>query len=385
MEPAEKPKSTPEHVLIAVDSQIPRPASRRRLLHSKTKARFVEFNLPASSSPKQTTVSQNPQNPSAGDSDSDDEDGPNKYHEETSDSEEDERRKRLLTFRTVIQWAAVVVLSAALVLSRVLLPLSHQTLWGLTVWKWCLTLLVLFCGRLFAGWVVTFVVCLIELNFMLREKVLYFIYGLRRGVQNCIWLSFVLLTWMLLFDADVKASYPRYHRILDKITRLLIAILVGSFIWLVKIVVVKMMALSFHVSTFFDRMKESVFHQHILDTLSRKPQAKISREETMPKSKPMGRSVSMPVKSVMASMSSKRKEGKIDMERLRQLSKGSASAWGMRDLISHVMSKGLSTALDEALEKTDKKRGKEGEIKSEYEAKQAARRIFDKVDTNRNK
>ena len=68
---------------------------------------------------------------------------------------------------------------------------------------------------------------------------------------------------------------PNFHqahpKFLKKVFRFLIAIFVGATIWLLKILVVKVLASSFHVATFFDRMKESVFHHYILDALSGPP------------------------------------------------------------------------------------------------------------------
>lgn len=41
-------------------------------------------------------------------------------------------------------------------------------------------------------------VILIEYNFLLKKRILYFIFGLRRPVKNNLWLGFVLLTWSLV-------------------------------------------------------------------------------------------------------------------------------------------------------------------------------------------
>lgn len=41
-------------------------------------------------------------------------------------------------------------------------------------------------------------VIMIEYNFLLKKRILYFIFGLRRPVKNNLWLGFVLLTWSLV-------------------------------------------------------------------------------------------------------------------------------------------------------------------------------------------
>ncbi|XVE57320.1 hypothetical protein DITRI_Ditri04bG0081700 [Diplodiscus trichospermus] len=176
---------------------------------------------------------------------------------------------------------------------------------------------------------------------MLREKVLYFVYGLRRSIQNCIWLGLVLL----------------------------------AYTWLIKIVLVKMLASSFHVATYFDRMKESVFHHYILDTLSGPPMD----EQVNELSHSLSEYKSLPSNWKLRKWNEASKElgsRKIDMEKLRKLSlERPASAWSVKRLVSYVMSSGLST-----ISKTVDDFGQaESEITSEWEARNTAQRIFKNV------
>ncbi|XP_058106250.1 mechanosensitive ion channel protein 10-like [Magnolia sinica] len=334
----------------------------RLLSHSKAKARFGELNDPHPLKPAPVSEDHPPESES---------------EDERDATVKDGRKKHKINIRAIVEWAAFIVITACLVSSLTVTSLRDRKHWGLELWKWCLTVLVIFCGRLVSSWLVRFGVYLIERSFMLREKVLYFVYGLQRGVQICVWISLVLLAWTLIFDPEVEVS-SRSRRLLKKVTRVLIAALVGSIIWLVKIVLVKMLASSFHVSTFFDRMKESVFHQYILETLSGEPLGEVSRSPSQTKS--MRRSKTLPARLSM------RRDGKdgrdemvIDMEQLRKLSEGNPSTWGMKRLMSHVMSTGLSTiskTVDETMEDSS---GKEGEISSEWEARQEGKRIFQRV------
>ncbi|KAF7128033.1 hypothetical protein RHSIM_Rhsim11G0025700 [Rhododendron simsii] len=163
----------------------------------------------------------------------------------------------------------------------------------------------------------------------------------------------------------------------------LVAVLVGATIWLIKIILVKVLASSFHVSTYFDRMKESVFHHYILDTLSGPPDddgmvAQRQNHHLLMASK------SLPVKlmkmkksNVLINSKSKRfGSRRLDMEKLRKLSLDrSASAWNVKRLVSYVRSFGLST-----ISTTVDEFGKaESEITSEWEARTTAKRIFKNV------
>lgn len=238
--------------------------------------------------------------------------------------------------------------------------------------------MVTFSGRLVSGWLVAVTVFVIEQNFMLREKVLYFIYGLRKSIRNCIWLALVLFSyWTVVFDNVQKKN----HKFLNKVFQALVAVLVGAIIWLVKIVLVKMLASSFHVATYFDRMKESVFHHYILDTLSWPPMEENEKEDTWQRlkgSKSMPEKWNKGGKAMMMETKKLEKLGsrRIDMEKLRKLSmESTASAWSVKRLVNYVRSSGLSTIS----RSVDVFGNAESEINSEWEARSCAQRIFKNV------
>lgn len=174
------------------------------------------------------------------------------------------------------------------------------------------------------------------------------------------------------------------NKVLKKFFRFLVAILIDATIWLLKIVVVKAMASSFHVAAFFERMKESVFHHYVLDTLSGPP---LDEEEMdLPSKKQLQASKSMPATmrnkkpQLMKSRSARKGDGprRVDIEKLKKLSMdGRKSAWSIKRLVNYVRSSGLSTiskTVDEFATNSN-----EEEIHSEWEARSAAQRIFKNV------
>ncbi|XP_024042028.1 mechanosensitive ion channel protein 10 [Citrus clementina] len=351
----------------------------RGLSFSKPKARFAEPNhlLP----PKTIIESDEhqPLNPHEDPSSSSDDD--DEWFENIGGDGEDEtqakyrkRKERKINKRALIEWTLFLIIMTCLVCSLTLRSLQHKLQWGLELWKWCLMILVLFCGRLVSGWVVGFLVFLIERNFMLREKVLYFVYGLRKSFQNCAWLGFALVSWMILFP-----NVHKHNPVLKKNFRALVAVLIGATIWLLKIVLVKVLASSFHVTTFFDRMKESVFHHFILDALSGPPLDETEMEK--PPLNGFHASKSLPARLrnrdvIGRTVSKKFGSRRIDMERLKKLSlHRRATAWSVKRLVKYVRSSGLST-----ISKTvDEFEAAESEINSEWEARTTAQRIFKHV------
>ncbi|KAK9164617.1 hypothetical protein Syun_005519 [Stephania yunnanensis] len=315
-----------------------------------------------------------------------------------------ELKKANLSSLTVLQWLSLVLILAGLICSLTIKFLNKRKLWDLPLWKWELMILVLICGRLVSGWGVRLVVFFVERNFLLRKKVLYFVYGLRKAVQNCLWLGLVLIAWHHIFDKKVEREVK--NKFLLYITKILICLLVGTLVWLVKTLLVKVLASSFHVSTYFDRIQESLFNQYVIETLSGPPLIEIEnqREEEErvldevqklqnagakmpsdlkatalpnPKSgKVMGSGLQRSPRIVRSFRSSgamsKQPDDAISIDRLHKLNQKNISAWNMKRMIN-IVRYGVLSTLDERIQ--DSAHDKT-QIRSEAEAKAAAKKIF---------
>ncbi|CAM8945284.1 unnamed protein product [Rhodiola kirilowii] len=328
----------------------------------------------------------------------------------------DEYKKFKFGLVTMAEWISLILIIAALVCSLTIHALRPKTLWNLKLWKWEVLVLVLICGRLVSGWVMRVVVFLIMRNFLLRKRVLYFVYGLRKAVQNCLWLGLVLLTWHFLFDKRLQREID--SKPLDYVTKVLVCFLIGTLIWLVKTLMVKVVASGYHVSTFFDRIQESLFNQYVIETLSGPPlvEMKHAQEEeqrlaedmqrlqnagaNIPpelkasafmtnKSAQIGKSGGMDrtpkVKSHMFSGATpKKQDDGIPIDHLHRLNPKNVSAWNMKRLMN-IVRHGSLTTLDEQLLDATQEDEKQMQIKSEIEAKAAAKKIFQNVAKPRSK
>ncbi|XP_010536156.1 PREDICTED: mechanosensitive ion channel protein 10-like [Tarenaya hassleriana] len=284
-----------------------------------------------------------------------------------------EKRGRVSTL-ALIEMFVFVSMAGMLVASLTADMLKKKSVWGLEVWKWCVLAMVTFCGMLVTNWFMHFVVFLIEKNFLLRRKVLYFVHGLKKSVQVFIWLSLVLLTWVLLFNTGVKRS-RKATKVLNIISWTLVSILIGAFLWLVKTLLLKILASNFNVNNFFDRIQESIFHQYVLQTLSGPPL--IEEAERVGREPSTGRLSFTSVKK-----GTKVKEKKvIDMGKFHKIKQEKVSAWTMRILVEAVRTSGLST-ISNTLDETTYADGQEHsdkEITSEMEAVAAAYDVFKNV------
>lgn len=286
-------------------------------------------------------------------------------------------KRNRVTLKTVIEVVLFVFIMVLLISSLTVEKLINTTIWGLSVWKWCLLVLVTFCGLLVSYWFVNMFVFLIELNFLLKKKVLYFVHGLKKSLQVLIWLGLVLLTWVLLIINHGVQRSKLTTRILDGVTWTLVSLLIGAFLWFLKTLSLKILASSFHVKSFFDRIQESLFHQYVLQVLSGRPM--IEEAERVGRSPSSGR---FSFRSTNAKGNKvKKKEVNIDVAKLHKMKQDKVSTWTMKILVDAVTNSRLSTisnVLDETfynggIEQTD------NEITNEMEAIAAAFHIFRNV------
>ncbi|XP_073127119.1 mechanosensitive ion channel protein 8-like [Henckelia pumila] len=313
---------------------------------------------------------------------------------------------------TVAQWISLILLVTALVCTLAVSKWKRKNMRGLSLWKWELLVLVLICGRLVSGWGIRIVVFFIERNFFMRKRILYFVYGVRKAVQNCIWLGLVLISWHYMLDQKIEKG----NKFLQYVNKLMVCLLVGTLLWLVKTLMVKVLASSFHVSTFFNRIQESLFNQYVIETLSGPPLVEIRNHQeeedrtlvevwrhhnagaTLPPD--LRPPVFQPMKSekfvgttpggfptratkgasdkISGTLPKNQDDQGISIDHLHRLNNKNISAWNMKRLINRVKNGVLST-LDEQV--MDTSRGDEAttQIRSECEAKVAARKIFQNV------
>lgn len=325
----------------------------------------------------------------------------------------DDFKKAKLDALTLLQWISLFTIISILVCTLKIPGWKRAEFRGLELWKWEVLVLVLICGRLVSGWAIRIIVFFIERNFMLRKRVLYFVYGLRKAVQNCIWLGLVLIAWQCFFDHKIEGN----NEFLWFINKLMWCIVTATLLWLLKTLMVKVLASSFHVSTFFDRIQDSLFNQYVIEMLSGPPLIESQNnqdeeERTMieiSKLQNAGATLPPDLRSAIPSpaaksgrgfqapgrpeskkfsgaltSSSNGKEETITIDHLHKLNPKNISAWNMKRLMN-VVRHGSLVTLDEQIEDLTDEDESTKQIKSEHEAKLAARKIFKNVARPRSK
>lgn len=333
----------------------------------------------------------------------------------------DEFKKAKVNALTLAQWASLVIIVTALICTLSFARLKEIRLRGLRLWKWEVMILVLICGRLVSGWAIRVAVFCIERNFVLRKRLLYFVYGVRKAVQNCIWLGLVLIAWHSMLDRRVEGN----NEFLQVVNKMMVCMLIGIMLWLVKTLMVKVLASSFHVSKFFDRIQESLFNQYIIETLSGPPWIEIQRQREEEERilaevrKLQSAGAKLPPELRAAAAFKRIKSSNLDgggggggggsstrisgvicrgsageeqnngqgagagasitIDHLHKLNPRNVSAWSMKKLVK-IVRHGVLSTLDEQIHCTAQDyNDSANQIRSEYEAKIAARKIFRNV------
>ncbi|CAN7005774.1 unnamed protein product [Brassica rapa subsp. trilocularis] len=298
--------------------------------------------------------------------------------EETDENEEIYEKVKLHRVKrggmkplALLEFLLFLVILCTLVVSLTIDKVKEHSIWGLEVWKWCVLVMVTFSGMLVTNWFMHLAVFIIEKNYLLRKKVLYFVHGLKKNVQVFIWFSLVLVAWVFLFDHDEKRS-RKATKFLDFITWTIVSLLVGSIIFLVKTFALKILASKFNVRNFFERIQESVFHQYVLQTLSGPP--------LIEEAESVGRVPSTGHLSFTSTKNGTVKGKKVlDMGKVHKMKQEKVSAWTMRVLIEAVGASGLSTISNTLDECSNQKEKADKEITNEMEAVAAAYDIFNNV------
>ncbi|KAH9604420.1 hypothetical protein KSS87_008513 [Heliosperma pusillum] len=269
-----------------------------------------------------------------------------------------------------VEWMIFIVLIGSIVASLTIRPLQDISLWSLEIWKWCFLVLVVISGQLVTKWFMNIFVYLVERNFLLRKKVLYFIYGLKRSIQIFLWLVLILVAWILFFERSRGSNRSKKgNEVLQHMTMAIAGCVVGAGIWIVKTLLIKLVALSFHVKRFFDRIQVSIFYQYVLQTLSGPPLMEMADETfTKPRNELSFESMTKG-KGV--------KEEVINVQKLHKISQEQVSAWTMRGLVNVIRRSKLSTVSSNLDSSKDYETGEHSkQITSEWEAKIAAEKIF---------
>ncbi|KAH7365103.1 hypothetical protein KP509_18G009100 [Ceratopteris richardii] len=312
-----------------------------------------------------------------------------------------------------VQWIALVLL-VTLLICTVEIRALHKEFLGLDVWRWLALAVVIMCGHLISGFFMKLLEMLIEKHYVLKKRVLYFVYGLRRAVKNCLWLALVIAVWESIFGGLEHTTSVKI------LTKTLWCLFTAAVSWMVKVLAVKVAANSFHRKAYFDRIQECVFNQYLLEVLSAPPSmagitdagsrqddfSKLSKSQAQEQNAQKFTTLTQRTRRVSKQVSidapayttvevedypasplsapdtpGRQKKTQVPLiarspipigqEKLQELTSDTVSVWTLRRLMKLIRKTNIATYSSIISAEKD-----EGEISSEAQAKAAAKKIF---------
>nr|XP_043615854.1 mechanosensitive ion channel protein 9-like [Erigeron canadensis] len=229
-----------------------------------------------------------------------------------------------------VKYISIFSITIVLILIKTIDKLENIDIWIFELWEWCVLILAILCGRFLSTWCINAILLLIETQFLLKKKVMYYVHSLRKSVGVFIWFGLILLTWGLLINRGVGKLRNKSKLIVKYITRGLAATLVVAGLWILRTLLVKIINSSIYVSRYFYRIQYDLFNYYILLILSGPPL--------------MGGSESINGCNLPSTRfsSTKEEEGEqeaemvIDMLELQNLDPNNISVWTMMGLIKAV-------------------------------------------------
>ncbi|GLT59050.1 hypothetical protein SLA2020_318940 [Shorea laevis] len=177
-----------------------------------------------------------------------------------------------------VEWMMIFidVVVCVLFLGGLIASLIHQgsknhEIWGLELWKWFVLALVIVGGRRIMKLTEDSVVCLIRKVFFLLKcevRYSYYIYSLGKYVRVFLWFGLVLLTCYFLFKSSKVKRSKLDSNVQKYIMRSLATCVIGGFLWVLKTLLVNILTPPFQATRLFDRFRESLIDQYILEVFS---------------------------------------------------------------------------------------------------------------------
>lgn len=184
------------------------------------------------------------------------------------------RRPRSVWWNLVIA-LEVIFIAGAVVVTACMASISglrHKTLWSFPIWEWALTCGVTVGSRRIACCLVRIFGVVIRWIFRSKQWTVYVL----RGLQHAAWVwmtkVFIIMPWFILIT---KKATKEQNMVLLVLLQVLTAILVISTLWFTNAIITMCCSAWFHLTTYQERIEESLFYWYVVEALSGHPWSKI--------------------------------------------------------------------------------------------------------------
>ncbi|XP_058771007.1 mechanosensitive ion channel protein 6-like isoform X2 [Vicia villosa] len=159
-----------------------------------------------------------------------------------------------------------LILIPALLLTLTLPFLWNTDYWEVSIWKWEIMVLFLVSGRFLSRCIIRIIVFWIQRKFQWKVKVLYYVYTLKKTIQNCLWLLLFYLAWFFWFHNRLHSVINSV--LLEYLEKTLLCSFLAAALWLFKSLIAKVLTSYFYLRTYFGKIEESVINILLINMLS---------------------------------------------------------------------------------------------------------------------
>lgn len=134
---------------------------------------------------------------------------------------------------------------------------------GPWLWQWVALVMVLFSGLSVVRFVTFVVFTPVKWRWRVHRYVVYMLEGIKWCVDVTLWFGLVLVAWYLWFKPKLRQVQGDVSKVATyQTTRLLITLVLGSFLWTLKNVLYLKLKADLHYDQLYDRIQQTVIDFH---------------------------------------------------------------------------------------------------------------------------
>ncbi|AAD43170.1 Hypothetical Protein [Arabidopsis thaliana] len=163
---------------------------------------------------------------------------------------------------------AVVVTACAASISS----FRRKTLWSFPIWELALTCGITVASRLIACYLVRIIGVVIRWIFRSMQLTVYVLHGLQHAAWVWMTMVFIITPWFIILS---NKATKEQKVVLLVLLQVITAVLIISTLWFTKAIITTCCSAWFHLTTYQERIEESLFSWYVIEALSGHPWSKI--------------------------------------------------------------------------------------------------------------
>lgn len=187
-------------------------------------------------------------------------------------AESDEEDRKISTWK-LIELLFLALITLAIVLTFTISPLHEKEFSGIYLWKFEIFVMMLFGSRIVCRALVRLMFWLIHKLFRGHNRFMYVAYKVQGNVRRSLMAWVAVIAWQVVF-ADYEVA--RNNGAMKFVDKGFITFGILFSIWITKSCLVMYVAACFHMSTYHQKILDSLFYRYVIEALRGLPLVEFS-------------------------------------------------------------------------------------------------------------